>query len=294
MQKRYDGCFYIDAYSMDALNLEIVKRDVENAITEDVGDGDLTAKLLPENKIEKAVVLAREAFLLAGSTWFDMTFHLLDADVKLDWHYRDGDEVKEDAIICTLSGQARSLLTGERIALNFLQMLSGVATQTHQYCQALNGEATLLDTRKTLPGLRYAQKYAVKCGGGANHRFGLYDAIMIKENHIRACGGIANAVNKAKTIKKANFVEVEVENLEEFQEALGAKPDVIMLDNFDIDMMRQAVALRGQEAVKLEASGNVNLDSIASIAKTGVDSISVGALTKSVKSVDLSLLIKDV
>lgn len=262
---------------------------VRRALSEDIGSGDLTAELIPADSTGNAVVISREDAVLCGSAWFDAVFLQLDATMKIDWSFQDGDSIKPEVQLCTLTGNTRALLTGERTALNFLQLLSGTATITHTYVALIEGLKTqLLDTRKTIPGLRSAQKYAVACGGGKNHRKGLYDATLIKENHIQAAGNIATAVSQAKSLHR--FVEVEVENLEEFRQALDAGADTIMLDNFSIDLLRQAVAINDGRSA-LEASGNVTRDTLREIAATGVDYISIGDLTKNVQAIDFSMRI---
>lgn len=259
------------------------------ALAEDVGSGDLTATLIPENAQAEATVISRENAILCGAAWFNAVFHQLDARIAVDWQAADGDRIVPDQLLCNLRGPARALLTGERTALNFLQMLSGVATLAGRYADAVAGtQATVLDTRKTLPGLRLAQKYAVRCGGCRNHRIGLFDAVLIKENHIMAAGSISNAIAAARHLHPGVTVEVEVENFAELNEALVAEPDIIMLDNFSRTDMAEAVKITGGR-VKLEASGNVNFNTVRSIAETGVDYISIGGLTKDVRAVDLSM-----
>ncbi|MCB1919686.1 MAG: carboxylating nicotinate-nucleotide diphosphorylase [Candidatus Competibacteraceae bacterium] len=259
------------------------------ALTEDVGNGDLTAALIPEDAQAEATVISREPAVLCGAAWFDAVFRQLDSRIAIEWQVADGDLVTLDQLLCTLRGPARSLLTGERTALNFLQMLSSTATLARRYADAVAGtRATILDTRKTLPGLRLAQKYAVRCGGCQNHRIGLFDAVLIKENHIMAAGSISNAITAARRLHPGVTVEVEVENVAELEEALAAHPDTIMLDNFDLTAMAEAVKITGGR-VKLEASGNVNFDTVRSIAETGVDYISIGGLTKDVRAIDLSM-----
>ncbi|MFO1430728.1 MAG: carboxylating nicotinate-nucleotide diphosphorylase [Candidatus Competibacteraceae bacterium] len=262
------------------------------ALTEDIGAGDLTAALIPSEARAEATVISREPAVLCGTAWFDDVFRQLEPDIQIHWQARDGDRVARDQLLCTLQGPARALLTGERTALNFLQALSGTATLARRYADAVAGTRTaVLDTRKTLPGLRRAQKYAVRCGGCRNHRIGLFDAILIKENHIMAAGSITQAVLIARQLHPGVTLEVEVENLAELEEALRVDPDIIMLDNFDLDTMRQAVATVAGR-IKLEASGNVSLDTIRAIAETGVDYISVGSLTKDVRAIDLSMRFK--
>ncbi|OOG24059.1 nicotinate-nucleotide diphosphorylase (carboxylating) [Thioalkalivibrio denitrificans] len=268
---------------------ELIRESVKLALIEDMGGGDVTAALVPEDTIGHAHVVCREPAVVCGTDWFDAVFMQLDARVTVAWHVQDGDRVEADTRLCALRGPARALLTGERTALNFLQLLSGTASITQRYVDAVAGtNARILDTRKTIPGLRVAQKYAVACGGGKNHRMGLYDAVLIKENHIHAAGSIAMAVTAARALAPGLLVEVETETLEQVDEALAAGVDVIMLDNFALDTMRDAVERVGGK-VKLEASGNVNLQTVRGIAETGVDFISVGAITKDVAAIDLSM-----
>ena len=262
------------------------------ALAEDVGGGDLTAALIPEDAQAEATVISREHAVLCGAAWFDAVFRQLDPRIHTEWRAADGDRIEPDQLLCTLRGPARALLTGERTALNFLQALSGTATLARRYADAVAGTgATILDTRKTLPGLRLAQKYAVRCGGCQNHRIGLFDAVLIKENHIMAAGSITNAIATARRLHPGVTVEVEVENLAELEEALAARPDIVMLDNFDLATMAEAVRITAKR-VKLEASGNVNFDTVRAIAETGVDYISIGGLTKDVRAVDLSMRFK--
>jgi len=259
------------------------------ALAEDVGAGDLTAALIPEDARAEATVISRETAVLCGAPWFDAVFRQLDPRVAIDWRAADGDRIEPNQVLCTLRGPVRPLLTGERTALNFLQMLSGTATLARRFADTVAGTgATILDTRKTLPGLRLAQKYAVRCGGCQNHRIGLFDAVLIKENHIMAAGSITNAIAAARRLHPGVTVEVEVENLAELEEALAARPDIVMLDNFDLATMAEAVRIAGGR-VKLEASGNVSFDPVRQIAETGVDYISIGGLTKDVRAVDLSM-----
>jgi nicotinate-nucleotide pyrophosphorylase (carboxylating) len=266
-----------------------IHADVERVFAEDIGPGDATAALLPAERRAVAQLTCRENAVMAGIPWFNACFRQLDPDVQIDWQVHDGSHVQAGAMICTLSGNARALVSAERSALNFLQLLSGTATVTSAYVAAVSGTSVrVLDTRKTLPGLRLAQKYAVRCGGGHNHRIGLYDAILIKENHIIAAGGIAAAVVAARQLHPNLLLEVEVENLDELQQALDAGVDRIMIDNFALSLMREAVARAGGR-VPLEVSGNVDLHTIGDYARTGVDFISVGALTKHVRAIDLSL-----
>ena len=263
--------------------------NVALALAEDVGSGDLTAALIPEHAQVEATVVSREAAILCGAAWFDAVFRQLDPGIAIDWRAADGDRVEPEQLLCALRGPARPLLTGERTALNFLQLLSGTATLARRYADAVSGtKAVILDTRKTLPGLRLAQKYAVRCGGCRNHRIGLFDAVLIKENHIMAAGSIGNAIATARRLHPGVTVEVEVENRAELEEALVARPDIVMLDNFDLAAMAEAVRIVDGR-VKLEASGNVNFDTVRGIAGTGVDYISIGGLTKDVRAVDLSM-----
>jgi len=271
-----------------------IERNVDAALAEDVGSGDLTAQLVPAGVITQATVISREDAVLCGTAWFQRCFEKLDPTIVIDWKAKDGDLIKPGQLLCDLKGPARSLLTGERTALNFLQLLSGVATRARQYADVVAGtKAQVVDTRKTLPGLRLAQKFAVKCGGGGNHRLGLYDAILIKENHILAAGSIAAAMSAAKQVADATegrckFIQVEVETLDELQQALAAGARMVLLDNMSLDQMREAVAISAGRAV-LEASGNVNLETLRGIAETGVDRISIGGLTKDVRALDLSM-----
>jgi nicotinate-nucleotide pyrophosphorylase (carboxylating) len=271
-----------------ALTAEI-EANVRRALLEDVGTGDITAQLIPAERLAKATIISRDAAVIAGTAWVDAVFRQLDPRVAVHWQVSDGDRVSPNQPLFHLEGPARSLLTGERSALNFLQMLSGVATRARHLADMVSGtQVKLLDTRKTLPGLRLAQKYAVTCGGCHNHRIGLYDAFLIKENHIAACGGIAEAVEAAHKIAPGKPVEVEVESLDELRLALDAGADIIMLDELSLDDMREAVRLTAGRA-KLEASGGINDDTLKVIAETGVDYISIGAMTKDVKAVDLSM-----
>lgn len=265
--------------------------DIKSFLDEDIGSGDITAAIIPEETHALAEVVTREDMILCGQAWFDAVFKSLDTNVKIVWLTAEGERVNKNTTLCKLSGSARGLLTGERTALNLLQLLSATATVARQYADAVAGTGCkVLDTRKTIPGLRNAQKYAVACGGCYNHRIGLYDGVLIKENHIMAAGSIAKAIQSARELTMQP-VEVEVESLQEFVEAVTAKPDRIMLDNFSPEDMRAAVKLNAG-AIELEASGNIDLDNIRSIAETGVDYISIGALTKNVKAVDLSMRIK--
>ncbi|WP_122689231.1 carboxylating nicotinate-nucleotide diphosphorylase [Pseudomonas viridiflava] len=271
-----------------ALTAEI-EANVRRALLEDVGSGDITAQLIPAERLAKATIISRDAAVIAGTAWVDAVFRQLDPRVAVHWQVSDGDRVSPDQALFHLEGPARSLLTGERSALNFLQLLSGVATRAQYFADMVSGtQVKLLDTRKTLPGLRLAQKYAVTCGGCHNHRIGLYDAFLIKENHIAACGGIAQSIEAAHKIAPGKPVEVEVESLAELRQALDAGADIIMLDELSLEDMREAVRLNAGRA-KLEASGGINDDTLRVIAETGVDYISIGAITKDVKAVDLSM-----
>lgn len=266
-----------------------IDEDVQRALEEDVGPGDITAQLIPAGGIWKASVYSREHAVLCGRNWFDAVFRHLDEKVDIRWYAADGENIAPHQVVCTLKGPARSLLTGERAALNFLQTLSGTATLAHRYARVVDDlDTRILDTRKTLPGLRRAQKYAVRAGGCHNHRMGLYDAFLIKENHIMAAGSISEAVTNARALDPELPVEVEVENPDELRQALQAGADRVMLDNFTIDTLREAVALNAGKA-ELEASGGITLDKLREYAETGVDYISIGALTKDVKAIDLSM-----
>ena len=278
---------------MDQNDREHIYASVAQALSEDIGGGDVTARLIPSAQCINARVTAKEAGVVCGRPWFDRVFAALDPNVAVEWSVQDGDEVEDGQTICALSGPARPILTGERSALNFLQTLSGTATITRRYASAIaDTGCRILDTRKTLPGLRHAQKYAVRTGGGQNHRHGLYDAVLIKENHIDAAGGIGAAVASARRLSPGLSVEIEVENLAQLDAALTAGADTVMLDNFDLDGLREAVRIvAGHSGPRpmLEASGNVTLAGLAKIAATGVHFISVGALTKNVRALDLSM-----
>ena len=269
---------------------------VAAALAEDVGAGDLTAALVDEDAVVGAHILARESLVLCGEAWVDEVFRQLDESVIIDWYIGDGGRAEANDVICKLVGPARALLTGERTALNFLQTLSSTATNTAEYVAAIDGTgAKVLDTRKTIPGLRYAQKYAVTCGGGVNHRVGLFDAILIKENHIKSAGSITAALQRASDAAADVLVEVEVEDHAGLLEALDAGAARILLDNFSLDELREAVATNASYGIvgaELEASGNISLDTIRAVAETGVDYISVGAITKNVRAADLSMLFK--
>lgn len=271
------------------LTPERIDDDARRALEEDLGSGDISARLIEPERRGQATLITREAGRLCGTPWFDAVFRILDPEVRIDWLAADGDAVRPGEALCHLEGRVRSLLTGERTAMNFLQTLSGTASVVARCVAHLEGRrARLLDTRKTLPGLRHAQKYAVLCGGGSNHRIGLHDAFLIKENHISACGGIAAAVARAREIAPGQPVEVEVEDLEELSLALESGCERIMLDNFDLASLRAAVSLTAGRA-ELEASGNIDRDTLARVADTGVDLISSGALTKHVVALDLSM-----
>ena len=271
-----------------------IARNVATAIAEDVGGGDLTAQLVPAGLSATASVISREDAVLCGTQWFEQCFKTLDPRIEINWKVTDGEHVVPNQLICEINGQARALLTGERTALNFLQLLSGIATKVRLYADAVTGtRAEVVDTRTTLPGLRLAEKFAVKCGGGSNHRIGLYDAILIKENHILAAGSIPAAMAEAKRLAEATggqckFIQIEVETLDELDQALAAGAKMILLDNMSLDQLRQAVAITAGNAV-LEASGNVNLETVRAIAETGIDRISIGGLTKDVRALDLSM-----
>jgi nicotinate-nucleotide pyrophosphorylase (carboxylating) len=274
--------------------LSQAKEDVLRALKEDVGCGDLTASLLPEQKRVTAEIISREPMVVCGQPWVNEAFSQLNPTINITWSVDEGVWLEQPASLCVIEGNVRGILTAERTALNFLQTLSATATQTYYYVQKLKGTKTrLLDTRKTLPGLRIAQKYAVTCGGGTNHRMGLYDAFLIKENHIMACGSITKAIALARQSNDNVLVEIEVENLDELKEALAGKPDRILLDNFSQEMLEEALKMNQPRQCALEASGGITLKNIANVAQLGVDFISVGAITKSIQAIDLSLLIRD-
>jgi nicotinate-nucleotide pyrophosphorylase (carboxylating) len=269
-----------------------LREQVARALREDVGAGDVTAELIDVTQHTQARVLCREPAVLCGAPWFDATFQQLDPSLRIDWQFADGDRVPAGAILCQVTGAARPILTGERTALNFLQLLSATATVTRRYADALAGSGCrILDTRKTIPGLRSAQKYAVRCGGGANHRLGLYDMVLIKENHIAAAGSILAAIDAARSRSGTLPIEIEVEDLGQLGQALSAGADRVLLDNFELAALRSAVALNRTQPrpALLEASGGVTLERIGAIAATGVDFISAGALTKDVRAIDLSM-----
>ena len=266
---------------------------VIQALDEDIGDGDITATLIPEEKLARAEVICREPAILCGKDWFNRVFEKLSAQIELRWQKNDGDKIHTDEVICHLSGPAREILSGERTALNFLQTLSATATSTHQFVKEIAGTACkILDTRKTIPGYRLAQKYAVHCGGGSNHRMGLYDMVLIKENHIIAAGSIQAAVQTARREAPGFDIEVEVETLDELQQALACNVQRILLDNMEPSLLRQAVEINSAYA-RLEASGNVSLDNVREIAETGVDYISIGGITKHIKAIDYSMRFTD-
>lgn len=266
-----------------------ISQQVALALREDVGDGDISAELIDAGTRLETELLVREDAVICGQRWFDESFRQCEASIVIDWRVSDGDAVEADTILCEVKGPARAVLTAERCALNFLQTLSGTATLTRKYADQIeNSGCRILDTRKTLPQLRLAQKYAVRCGGGSNHRIGLFDAYLIKENHLAACGGIARAAERARELNPDKLLEVEVENLDQLRQAMDAGVERVLLDNFPLGDMRAAVELAAG-AVELEASGNIDLDNIAEVAATGVDYISIGALTKNLCAIDFSL-----
>lgn len=269
-----------------------ISASVRGALAEDVGSGDLTAALVPATQRATATIITRHGAVICGQPWVQEVFRQLDPGIVLEWHLGEGDDSTKEQTLCTLNGAARPLLTGERTALNFLQTLSAVASASRACAEAVAGtRAQILDTRKTIPGLRLAQKYAVRVGGGTNHRMGLHDGILIKENHIVAAGGIASAVSRAREQGSGVLVEVEVENLAQAKEAMAAGADRLLLDNFSVGLMSEAVALRDRQAprITLEASGGINFETLRPVAETGVDFISIGALTKNIRAVDLSM-----
>jgi nicotinate-nucleotide pyrophosphorylase (carboxylating) len=268
---------------------QLITSQVKLALQEDVGQQDLTADLIPVNSQATATLITRESATLCGKDWFNEVFLQLDPSIIIDWNFTDGDRLSANSVICTLNGSARTLLTGERTAMNYIQTLSATATLVQQYTdQVQDLSVHILDTRKTIPGFRLAQKYAVRCGGGYNHRIGLFDGILIKENHIYATGSIDAAINKAQQLHPNIAIEVEVENFDEFEQALSANADIILLDNFDIPALKQAVKINQGQA-KLEASGGITIGSVRAIAETGIDRISIGALTKDIRAIDLSM-----
>jgi nicotinate-nucleotide pyrophosphorylase (carboxylating) len=270
----------------------LVNTTVSNSLQEDIGSGDLTAELIPQSQTAHATIISREHVVICGIPWANACFTQLDANINIDWNVKDGDIIKADHVLCNISGNARAMLTAERTALNFLQTLSATATETRLYVEAVEGLNTqILDTRKTMPGLRMAQKYAVVIGGGLNQRLALYDGILIKENHIAAAGSIKAALDAAYKLNKTDSIQIEVESIAQLQEALDAGAKSVLLDNFNCDQLREAVKLNQKRAV-LEASGNVNIQTVRTVAETGVDRISIGSLTKNIKAVDLSMRIK--
>lgn len=267
--------------------------NVEAALAEDIGNGDITAQLLPDDQWVNARVIVRQEAVLCGAPWFECVMRRLDWRIRIDWRFAEGSLMPADSEVCLIEAPVRSLLTGERAALNFLQLLSGVATQTQHYVQWISGtRAQIYDTRKTLPGLRLAQKYAVRVGGGRNQRIALYDAILIKENHIAAAGGIAASIRAAHALNAGVPIQIEVESIVQLEEALTAGATSVLLDNFTLELMRQAVKLAAGRVI-LEASGGIDISSVRAIAETGVDRISVGGLTKNVHAADYSLRIVD-
>ena len=273
---------------------EVARADAARALAEDVGDGDLTAALVPAGRRARARVMARESAVICGAPWIEAALRQVDAQLQVRWLVPEGGRSNADQVVLEVEGAARSLLTAERTALNFLQLLSAVATKTATYVEAVRGtRAQIVDTRKTLPGLRLAQKYAVRIGGGVNHRIGLYDAVLIKENHIAAAGGVTPVLQAAARVAaQANFIEIEVETLAQLEEALGAGAKMILLDNMPLATLRDAVRINAGRAI-LEISGGVTLDSVRALAETGVDRISIGALTKDVKATDFSMRLKE-
>ncbi|MGD2173494.1 MAG: carboxylating nicotinate-nucleotide diphosphorylase [Gammaproteobacteria bacterium] len=268
---------------------QLIINQVANALDEDVGSGDISAELIDASARLDTELLVREDAVLCGGPWFDEVFRQCDETISVEWLAKDGDSIGAGQVVARISGPARPLLTAERSALNFLQTLSGTATTTRAYADIIQGtNCRILDTRKTIPQLRHAQKYAVVCGGGCNHRKGLYDAYLVKENHLAACGGIARAAARARQLHADKLLEIEVETLEQLQQAIDANVDRVLLDNFTLEMMREAVSLNAGR-VELEASGNVDSDSLRAIAETGVDFVSSGALTKHLRAIDFSL-----
>jgi nicotinate-nucleotide pyrophosphorylase (carboxylating) len=266
-----------------------IKIQVQQALSEDIGDGDVTADLISPDKQARAQLLCREEAILCGREWFENAFKLLDNEIKINWFFAEGQRLKENDIVCEIKGNARHILSAERTALNFLQSLSGTATLTNDYVTAIAGTGCkILDTRKTIPGLRLAQKYAVSCGGGVNHRVGLYDMVLIKENHIHAAGSIQAAVNTARKNHPLLKIEVEAENIDELQQAIECNVDRVLLDNMDFQTLKEAVKLTNKRTA-LEASGNITLKTIREVAETGVDFISTGAITKNIIAIDFSL-----
>ncbi|MCF6764480.1 carboxylating nicotinate-nucleotide diphosphorylase [Thiotrichales bacterium 19S3-7] len=280
---------HLNIKQIDKINQEIIQKMVADALEEDIQTGDITAELVKETTQARAQVITREPMVVCAMAWVEEVFRQINPQIKLLNYVSDGDKVAEGTILFEVDGNAKDILTAERTAMNFLQMLSGVATKTNLFVEKIaHTNAQILDTRKTIPGFRYAQKYAVNCGGGMNHRIGLFDAFLIKENHIIACGSIAKAVEKARKVAPEKAIEVEVENFDELAEAIKAKADVIMLDNFNLLEMQQAVSFTNAQAL-LEASGNVDLQRVVGIAESGIDFISIGGITKHIQAVDLSM-----
>lgn len=270
----------------------IIENNVHIALAEDIGRGDLTAQLVPENQLATANIISRQSAIVCGIAWANQCFKILNTEMKVDWHVADGDSLSPNQVLCSISGNARSMLTAERCALNFLQVLSATATATHAYVSTISGSnARILDTRKTLPGLRVAQKYAVTVGGGMNQRLGLDDGILIKENHIAAAGSIEAVLKNARAIAGEITIQIEVETLSQLKSALDADAKLILLDNFSVAELAQAVKLNHGRAI-LEASGGIDLSNVREIALTGVDRISVGSLTKNISAIDLSMRFK--
>ncbi len=273
--------------------IDYIVENIKTSFREDMGSGDITALLIAYNAVLNVSLICRESAVLCGSQWFSQAFLQLDPEVEIEWLAREGQLLQADSVVCQLKGNARAILSAERTALNFLQTLSATATITHRYqSQIADTGCKILDTRKTIPGLRLAQKYAVKCGGGTNHRIGLFDAYLLKENHLAAAGSIQAAVQQARDSHPEVLLEVEVENLHQLQQAIDSRVDRVLLDNFSTDMLRQAVSL-AEGAVELEASGNITLDNIREVAECGVDFISIGALTKHIQAIDFSLRYND-
>jgi nicotinate-nucleotide pyrophosphorylase (carboxylating) len=272
---------------------DYIRDSVAYALAEDIGDGDLTAGLIPASAIIDATIITRDAMTMSGQPWVEEVMHQVDASIEIDWQHVDGDTVAANSTLCQLRGPARGILTAERTVLNFLQFLSSTATTTARYVAAVSGtDCKILDTRKTIPGQRLAQKYAVRCGGGVNHRIGLYDAILIKENHVMSAGSITAAIDNARKLHAEMPVEIEVESLDELRDALSSRAERLLLDNFSTEMLREAVAINrddGDPPAELEASGGLTIEDLRKVAETGVDYISVGALTKNVDAIDLSM-----
>ncbi len=276
--------------NISLISRQDIQRAVQQTLMEDIGGGDLTASLIDTERMVNATLLSRQRAVVCGTAWFDQVFQQLDAEISVDWQVHDGDSVDENQELCRLRGTATSILTGERTALNWLQTLSGTATLTRSYVDRIKGTSTvILDTRKTIPGLRLAQKYAVRCGGGHNHRVGLYDGILIKENHLRSSDSIDSVLVRAREqAPEGIMIEIEVDTLQQLKQVLDAGGERVLLDNFTIEQLRAAVSINNGRA-KLEASGNINVDNVRDVAATGVDYISIGALTKHLRAIDLSL-----